>query len=82
MICDFEIKIFYKEFKISKLNINLDCVNFWTMNEIYIESGFYIEMGKLICDSQYIFGKTYWNINILGINWVFWNSIKVITEFH
>lgn len=47
------------EFKISKLNINLDCVNFWTMNEIYIESGFYIEMGKLICDSQYIFGKTY-----------------------
>lgn len=42
MICDFEIKITRVEFKILKLNINLDYVNFWTMNEIYIES--YIEI--------------------------------------
>lgn len=71
MICDFEIKITRMEFKILKLNINLDCVNFWTMNEIYIES--YIEIDLWFTK----FGKTYWNINILGINYI----ILIIIEY-
>lgn len=71
MICDFEIKITRMEFKILKLNINLDCVNFWTMNEIYIES--YIEIDLWFTK----FGKTCWNINILGINYI----ILIIIEY-
>lgn len=62
------------EFKNSETN-KLGFVSiFWTMNEIYIESGFHIGMGKLI---RNIFGKMYWSINILGINCI----ILVLIEY-